>query len=103
MLSRNWATHGETYKTKCEDNGVSMHPGVENIPVDTKGGPRDGDISKFMRPASKWTKEGLMEHLIELVVVEDKVCARSSHCFIFRFITHCRLSLLLKKERSDES
>ena len=28
--------------------------------------------------ASKWTKEGLLEHIIELIVVEEKVCVQIS-------------------------
>jgi hypothetical protein len=58
-----------------------MFPGVEPLETlvqveDTQL--RDGDIGSFMEAPSqpkpvKWTKEGLLEHIVELVVVEDKV------------------------------
>lgn len=52
-----------------------MFAGVEPIEeVPDEGGNRDGNIRAFMQPEDpKWSKEGLLEHLIELVVVEDKV------------------------------
>jgi hypothetical protein len=31
-----------------------------------------------MRPKQNWTKEGLLEHIIELVVAEDEVNAYTS-------------------------
>ena len=51
-----------------------MFPGVEpeGPPEDCQL--RDSNIVSFMRPEPvKWTKEGLLKHLVELVVVEDKV------------------------------
>jgi hypothetical protein len=51
-----------------------MYPGVEpGVPLDDDQ-LRDSNITSFMKPKPvKWTKEGLLEHIIELVVVEDKV------------------------------
>ena len=56
-----------------------MFPGVEPLeaPVQVEDPQlRDSDIALFMEAPSqpvKWTKEGLLEHIVELVVVEDKV------------------------------
>ena len=37
-------------------------------------GQQNAQITFFMQAKpSKWTKEGLLEHIIELVVVKDKV------------------------------
>src|SRR5882724_4136848 len=52
-----------------------MHPGVEPAPANTNSGPKNGQITSFMRPKQNWTKEGLLEHIIELVVSEDEVNA----------------------------
>jgi len=51
-----------------------MYPGVEPAQEPATEGQQNAQITSFMqaRP-SKWTKEGLLEHIIELVVVEDKV------------------------------
>lgn len=71
---RNWNTHGETYKTKCEEGGIAMYPGVEPNQELATDGQNNAQITSFMQAKpSKWTKEGLLEHIIELIVVEDKV------------------------------
>ena len=51
-----------------------MYPGVEPAQEPATEGRQNAQITSFMqaRP-SKWTKEGLLKHIIELVVVEDKV------------------------------
>lgn len=49
-----------------------MYPGVK--PVEGIKEVRDANISSFMKPKQNWTKEGLLEHIIELVVAEDEVC-----------------------------
>ena len=60
---------------KCKELGVTMYPGVEPANDITTEGQRDAQITSFMQPRpSKWTKEGLLEHIVELVVAEDKVC-----------------------------
>jgi hypothetical protein len=51
-----------------------MYPGVEPAQEPTNEGQKDTQITSFMQSKpSKWTKEGLLEHIVELVVVEDKV------------------------------
>jgi len=73
-ISSNWDTHGNTYKTKCEEQGIAMYPGVEPSPKHTTEGPQNVKITPFMQSKPpKWTKEGLLEHIVELVVLEDKV------------------------------
>ena len=52
-----------------------MYPGVEPANDITTEGQRDAQITSFMQPRPlKWTKEGLLEHIVKLVVAEDKVC-----------------------------
>jgi hypothetical protein len=76
----NWNTHGKTYKMECcEEEGIAMYPGVEPMQDPATEGQKNAQITTFMRAKpSKWTKEGLLEHIIELIVVEDKVCAQIS-------------------------
>ncbi len=51
-----------------------MYAGVEPEVLPEDSQLQDGNIMSFMRPKPvKWTKEGLLEHIVELVVVEDKV------------------------------
>jgi len=59
---------------KCTEE-INMYPGVEPPLEDTNGKPKLAQITSFMRPKQNWTKEGLLEHIIELVVAEDKVNA----------------------------
>jgi hypothetical protein len=79
ILNRNWGTHGDTYKTKCTEQGITMFPGVEPLDAIVEDIQlQDGNISSFMQVPSqakpaKLTKEGLLEHIVKLVVVEDKV------------------------------
>jgi len=51
-----------------------MYPGVEPNQELATDGQNNAQITLFMQAKpSKWTKEGLLEHIIELIVVEDKV------------------------------
>jgi hypothetical protein len=50
-----------------------MYPGVKPAEEATNEA-CDTNITSFMKPKQNWTKEGLLEHIIELVVAEDKVC-----------------------------
>jgi len=63
------------HKKKCMEQGIKMFPGVEPLEVPLEDNlQQDGNIGSFMwlKP-EKWIKEGLLKHIIELVVVEDKV------------------------------
>ena len=60
---------------KCAEAEIEMHPGVEPAPANTNSRPKNGQITLFMRPKQNWTKEGLLKHIIELVVSEDEVNA----------------------------
>ena len=51
-----------------------MYPGVEPPSELTTEFPKNAQITLFMQSKpSKWTKKGLLEHIVELVVVKDKV------------------------------
>jgi len=81
-ICRHWDTHGNTYKKKCEEQGINMYPSVEPEASPDEGQLRDSTITSFLQPKPvKWTKEGLLEHIVELIVVEDKV--QIQHWFIF--------------------
>ena len=60
---------------QCKEAGITMHPGVEPVEdADDNDGLRNGNIVSFMNPkVPTWTKEGLLEHIVEFVDAEDKV------------------------------
>lgn len=62
-----------------------MFAGVEPVEeVPNEGGHHDGNICMFMQPEGpKWSQEGLLEHLIELVVVEDKMQSLCSQLYLY--------------------
>ena len=73
-----------------------MHPGVEPVEdADDDDGLRNGNIVSFMKPkVPTWTKEGLLEHIVEFVVAEDKVriiIALSTLITTDEFIRHSNL------------
>ena len=69
-----------------------MYDGVEPDMVQKADGSqlRDSNFTSFMqlKPA-KWTKEGLLEYIVELVVVEDKVRFQCSLLFLSLFCVFC--------------
>jgi hypothetical protein len=70
----NRITTGKHTRQNVRKKVLQMYPGVEPPPEPTTEGPQNAQITSFMQSKpSKWTKEGLLEHIVELVVVEDKV------------------------------
>ena len=45
------------------------------LPKTPTAKPKLAQITSFMRPKQNWMKEGLLEHIIELIIAEDKVSA----------------------------
>ena len=50
LLNGHWDTHGKTYKMKCAEEEINMHPGDEPPPEDTNGKPKLAQLTSFMRP-----------------------------------------------------
>ncbi|KAF8801154.1 hypothetical protein BYT27DRAFT_7262185 [Phlegmacium glaucopus] len=68
-ISRNWESHGEQYLKKCKASKIEPHPRALAIKIEEE---QEEKIDGFLKPAPKWTKEGLLEHIIEFVVVDDQ-------------------------------
>ena len=77
MDIRHWKTHGELYLAGCQCEKVE--PNERIMLAVTK--PAEGTKPDEQRTLEGWTvakvpawsKEGLMEHIVELVVVDDQV------------------------------
>jgi hypothetical protein len=74
---RNWSTHGEIYLTKC--NELDFEPVAAALPPQSKDSERldesasQANLDGFAKPVPKWSKEGLLEHIVDLVVSDDQV------------------------------
>jgi hypothetical protein len=70
----NWASHGETYLTKCQAKGITPHP-CALAPSDKPSDKctEQQSIEGFLKPVPKWSRESLLEHLVEYIVTEDEV------------------------------
>jgi hypothetical protein len=79
---RNWATHGKIYIAKCrEANTTPNHLAIPStVTIGDDGsvatistGATQGTLEGFVQPTAKWSKEGMLEHIVEFVVREDQV------------------------------
>lgn len=77
-------THGAIYLAKCKDLGIPPNPaalqaaGTEQaLPL----GEKQTDLHGFVKSTPKWTKEGLLEHILEFIILDDQVP-------IFQFIEY---------------
>lgn len=93
-IGRRFATHGEVYLTKCKQAGIELHERVlqeagsaaeeEGAAKHDKGQQK---LDSFLKKDEQWTKEGLLDHIVELVVTNDQVCTcccvltANSRCF----------------------
>lgn len=72
---RNWGTHQKEYLEGCQHENVEPHKRILSS-VTNEGEGIKGQRSLEGWTVTKvplWSKEGLMEHIIELVVVDDQV------------------------------
>ena len=70
----NWASHGETYLAKCQAKGITPHPcAVAHSEKPSDEHTEQQTIEGFLKPVSKWSREGLLEHLVEYIATEDQV------------------------------
>lgn len=75
-IHRHWKMHGDYYLEKCAERKIE--PNKAALP--SKDG-RDADepewvqpsIGNFVKSIPKWSKEGLLEHVVDFVVSGDQV------------------------------
>jgi hypothetical protein len=75
LFYRNFTTHGKVYLEKC--NEVGMEPVAAALPQQSQNSASLQDsqvnLDGFVKSVPKWSKEGLLEHIIDLVVSDDQV------------------------------
>ncbi|RDB19238.1 hypothetical protein Hypma_013493 [Hypsizygus marmoreus] len=73
-IAWSWKTHGSIYLEKCDALGIK--PNDHACPVedddDDEQGPQQAKLDGFVRSTPKWTKEGLLEHIVQFVVEDDQ-------------------------------
>ena len=73
ILSRAWDTHGDIYLKKCKEAGVDPHPrAIGSDKNDKNATLKQGNLDSFMQRMPTWTKQGLMEHIVQFVVADDQ-------------------------------
>ncbi|KIK78712.1 hypothetical protein PAXRUDRAFT_28559 [Paxillus rubicundulus Ve08.2h10] len=77
----NWAMHGKIYVAKCREanttpNHLAIPPtvtiGDDGSVTTISTGATQGTLEGFVQPTMKWSKEGMLEHIVEFVVREDQ-------------------------------
>ena len=78
IFSRHWASHGEMYLAKCKELQIEPYPCAKPKSEDDKpsDGTRQTRLDGFVQGVTsvKWSKEGLLEHVLDFVLSEDQVC-----------------------------
>lgn len=78
LYDRNWSSHGPMYLQVCEELEIEPNqcamPDPEDITPEDR--PLQTSLDGFVQatPNVKWSKEGLLEHILEFVVAGDQVC-----------------------------
>ena len=74
---RYWSTHKNLYLAGCEHEGVEPNQCILSAVKRAEQGtiPQgQGSLEEWTaKKIPKWSKDGLMEHIVELVVVDDQV------------------------------
>ena len=72
---RNFTTHGKVYLEKCKE--VGMEPVAAALPQQSQDSASVQDsqanLDSFVKSVPKWSKEGLLEHIINFVVSDNQV------------------------------
>jgi hypothetical protein len=75
LFYRNFTTHGKVYLEKCKE--VDMEPVAAALPQKSQDSTSlqdsQANLDGFVKSVPKWSKEGLLEHIIDLVVSDDQV------------------------------
>jgi hypothetical protein len=81
ICSSGWNTHGERYLKGCKAAGltpkVKPSQAATVIELDDDGNEVQATLDMFIQPTPKWTKEGLLDHIVEYIVSNDMVCTLS--------------------------
>ncbi|KAG6829548.1 hypothetical protein H0H87_010965 [Tephrocybe sp. NHM501043] len=69
-ISRQWSTHGDIYLGACETLGITPNErACSNSQEDMDDlGEGQKNLDGFVHSQSKWTREGLLDHIIEFIV-----------------------------------
>ena len=76
-IHRHWTTHGKYYLKKCAEHKIEPNKAAVPSKVAQESnelGLVQPTINDFIKSAPKWSKEGLLEHLVDFVVSGDQVC-----------------------------
>jgi hypothetical protein len=95
-IVRHKKSHFQVYKERCEAAGITMHsraipPGEDDIMTQSQT-TLDGKL--ICKPPA-FTKEGLLEYIMELIVTEDDICLYIYIC-INLFTSHQAIQLIDK-------
>ncbi|KAK7025717.1 HAT family dimerization domain-containing protein [Favolaschia claudopus] len=86
-ISRN-SNHFEVYKQLCEENKLPLHPRAT-----PRGYGQQSTLEGFATKTPPFTSEGLVDHLVELMVTEDDAFRLVDKAPFRRVLHYCRPSL----------
>lgn len=82
MDIRHWGTHEEKYLAGCKRERVEPNERIMSDVKEAAEGKKPPEQRTLegwtVAKVPQWTKEGLMEHIVALVVVDDQVRKASS-------------------------
>jgi hypothetical protein len=75
LFYRNFTTHGKVYLEKCKEAGIKPVAAALGQQSQVSASLQDAqaNIDGFVKSVPKWSKEGLLEHIIDLVVSDNQV------------------------------
>ena len=74
MVIRQWTTHREPYLDGCKFEEVEPNERVMTADRERTGPSPQGSLEGWtVAKTPQWSKRGLMEHIVKLVVVDDQV------------------------------
>jgi hypothetical protein len=74
MDIRQWSTHREPYLEGCKFEGVEPNECVMSADREKTRPSQQGSLEGWtVAKVPQWSKRGLMEHIVELVVVDNQV------------------------------
>ena len=75
LFYRNFMTHGKIYLEKCKEVGIE--PVMAALPQQSQElaslQDSQANLDGFVKSVPKWLKEGLLEHIIDVVVSNNQV------------------------------
>jgi hypothetical protein len=74
-IARNAKCHYPIYIQRCKERGVAIHPRAIPASCKTEGDQVQQTLDGILVPKiPQFTKAGLVDYIIELIVAEDEVC-----------------------------